>query len=41
MKSVHEGFESLRYLGPKFWELLPLEIKETETLLQFKAKIKE
>ena len=38
VKSVHKGLESLSYLGPKGWELLPLEIKETETLLQFKAK---
>ena len=27
---VHKGFESLSYLGPKIWELLPLEIKETD-----------
>ena len=31
VKSVHNGLESLSYLGPKIWELLPLEIKETET----------
>ena len=30
VKSVHKGLESLSYLGPKTWELLPLEIKETE-----------
>ena len=41
VKSVHKGLESLSYLGPKIWELLPLEIKESETLLQFKAKIKK
>ena len=40
MKSVHKGLESLSYLGPKIWELLPLEIKETETFSQFKAKTK-
>ena len=40
MKSVHKDLESLSYLGPKIWELLPLKVKETETLLQFKAKIK-
>ena len=30
VKSVHKGLESLNYLGPTIWELLPLEIKETE-----------
>ena len=41
VKSVHKGLESLNYLGPKIWELLPLDIKETETFSQFKAKIKK
>ena len=41
VKSVHKGLESLSYLGRKIWELLPLDIKETETLLKFKAKIKK
>ena len=27
VKSVHKGLESLSYLGPKIWELLPVEIK--------------
>ena len=39
VKSVHKGLESLSYRGPKIWELLPLEIKETETLSRFKAEI--
>ena len=41
MKPVQKGLESLRYLDPNFWKLVPLEIKETETLLQFKAKTKK
>ena len=41
MKSVHKGLESLSYLDPKICELLPLEIKETENLLQFKDKIRK
>ena len=40
VKSAHKGLESLSYIDPKIWQLLPLEIKETETLLQFKAKTK-
>ena len=41
VKSFHKGLESLSYLGPKIWELLPPEIKETESFSQFKAKIKK
>ena len=41
VKTVHKGLESLSYLGPKIQELLPVEIKETETFSQFKAKIKK
>ena len=41
VKFVHKGLESFSYSGPKFWELLLFKIKETETLLQFKDKIKE
>ena len=41
MESVHKRLKSYSYLGPKIWELLPLEMKETETFLQFKAKIKK
>ena len=29
--SVHKGLKSLSYLSPKIWELLPLEIKETDS----------
>ena len=41
VKSVHKGLESLSCLGPKIWKLSPLEIKQTETFSQFKAKIKK
>ena len=41
VKSVHKGLESLSYLGPKIWELLPLEIKETDSFSQSKARIKK
>ena len=39
VKSVHKDLESLSYLGPKIWELLPVEIKEAETFSQSKPKI--
>ena len=35
------GLETIRYRGPKTWELLPLDIKESISLLEFKAKIKK
>ena len=41
VKSVHKGLESLSDLGPKISELLPLDIKETETFSQVKAKSKK
>lgn len=41
VKSTHKGLESLSHLGPKNWELLPLAIKEIETLLQFNASPKK
>ena len=40
VKSIHKGLESLSYLGPKIWEIFPFEIKQTKSLLEFKAKIK-
>ena len=40
MKSFHKGLESLSHLGPKIWEICPVEIKQTKSLLEFKAKIK-
>ena len=30
VKSVYKCLESLSYLGPKIWELLLLELKETD-----------
>ena len=41
MKSVHKDLESLSYLSPEIWELLPLEIKGTDIFLQFKANIEK
>ena len=39
--SVYHGTESLSFLGPKIWDLVPLEIKQSETLEIFKHKIKK
>ena len=40
IKTVSYGRESLRYRGPLTWELLPHEIKESESLDIFKRKVK-
>ena len=40
MKSVHNCLEILSYLSQKIWGILPLEINQTESLLEFKGKIK-
>ena len=41
VKSVRYGTESISSLAPKIWEILPNEIKDSETLQIFKAKIKK
>ena len=39
-RTVHYRTETIRYRGPKTWEMLPLSIKESKTLTEFKAKVK-
>ena len=39
--SVYHGTESLSFLGPKIWDLVPLELKQLESLEIFKLKIKK
>ena len=41
IKSVNHGFESLTYLGPKIWELIPSKIREKDSLKKFKYEIKQ
>ena len=38
--SVKFGENSLKFLGTKIWELVPKEIKDTDTLHKFKVLIK-
>ena len=40
MRSVTYGTETLGYLGPKIWPLLPEELKTVGSLKEFKRKIK-
>ena len=38
--SVYHGTESLSFLGPKIWDLVPVELKQRESLYSSKFKIK-
>ena len=40
VKSVWHDTESVSYLSSKIWDLVPNEIKESESLNSFKFKIK-
>ena len=40
LKTVYNGPACLSYLGRKAWNMLSLEYKKTEPLLEFKTKIK-
>ena len=39
-ETLRNRFESTSYLGPKIWEQLPSEMKECETIFEFKSKLK-
>ena len=40
VKTLHCGTDSLSFLGPMIWELVPLEIKSSHSSEEFKKKIK-
>ena len=40
VKSVFNGTETISYLGLGIWDLVPLEIKQKESLIAFKKAIK-
>ena len=41
VNTVFSGTESIRFLGPKIWELIPNDIKYLENLRDFKTVIKK
>ena len=41
VKSVFHGSESISYLGPKIWDIVPFELKELTSLNAFKKNIKK
>ena len=40
IKTVRYGLQTISYMAPKIWDLVPKEMKQVTTLNQFKAKIK-
>ena len=40
VKSVFHGSESISYIGPKIWDIVPLELKELTCLNAFKKVLK-
>ena len=40
IKSVYYGSEKISFIGPKIWELLPSNLKDSENLNIFKSNIK-
>ena len=40
IQTVHFGSESIKTLGAKIWDLIPVEIKASKSLMTFKKKIK-
>ena len=41
INTVNRGEETVRYRGPKIWEIIPEDIKKAESLAIFKDKIKK
>ena len=40
VKSVYHGTESISYLGPKIWDILPEKLKNIDNLEHFKRETK-
>ena len=41
VRSVFNGTESISFLGPKIWDILPSELKQLEAVNTFKREIKK
>ena len=39
VRTIVSGTESIKYLGPKIWELIPDEMKKLESLWEFKRAV--
>ena len=40
VKSTHYGIQSVRHLGPKMWNVVPQNIRESSSLNEFNSSIK-
>jgi len=40
VNTVNYGLKSLKYLGPKIWNFVPFDIRESQSLHEFRRKIK-
>ena len=40
VNTVHYGHDSLRYFGPKIWDIVPLDMKLCDNVAKFKSSIK-
>ena len=40
LSSVRYGLQTISYMAPKIWNLVPKEMKQVTTLNKFKAKMK-
>ena len=40
IKTVRYGLQTISYMAPKIWNLVPKEMKKVTTLNEFKAKIR-
>ena len=41
VRTVNYGTETISFRGPKTWDIVPVDIKNSKTLLEFKSKIKK
>ena len=41
VRTINYGIETIRYRGPKTWDILPNEIKSSKSLCEFKNKVKK
>ena len=40
VRTVYNGTETIRFRGPKIWSIVPSEIKNSNSLTEFKYRIK-
>ena len=40
-RTIYHGTESISYLGPKIWDIVPSELKKAQSLNSFKKSIRK